>query len=292
MMISVLSFIKMLRPHQWVKNLFVFAPAFFAKQFFAPRTLLFASLGFIAFCCAASSVYILNDLVDRSADRAHPVKKNRPIASGSIAVPVAVATMLALTLISFAIAIGLPRLTGYCIVGYLALNIAYSFFLKRIAYVDAFAIASGFELRVLAGAAAESIKASTYLLVVTMVLALFLALGKRAHELSQGEPAYDRRAVLRHYSKRTLAILLYFAASSTIAVYLAYALDPETVSSFGTNLLPWTTVFVAIGVLRFVWLVNHGQSAESPTERMLSDWPFLTNIVLWTIAVLFLIYAK
>jgi 4-hydroxybenzoate polyprenyltransferase len=279
-----------MRPHQWVKNLFVLTPIVFARRLLEPDTALHALAGFFAFCMAASAVYFVNDLIDLESDRRHPVKRNRPIASGELPESTAKAAAALLAMIAVGIGTFLDiRLTGTLGI-YLLLNVLYGFRLKRVPYVDVVCIAGGFELRVLAGAVAAGVPASKYLLVVTFLLALFLGLGKRMHELMLGEQAHRQRSVLKEYRKTPLSALLMVTATATIATYAAYTLDPQTRMDFGTDRLVWTTPFALIGILRFLKLVRDRPSAESPTEEMLRDVPFLANLAFWAVSIVIVIY--
>lgn len=295
----LVGLVRAMRPHQWVKNLFVLAPLVFAQELFDAPMALRALAAFGLFCLASSTVYLLNDLGDVEADRAHPVKRNRPIASG--AVPERVARNAAFALGATAL-IGALALHPWgtsaapipwfalTIAGYVVLNLAYSARLKRVAYVDVLCIATGFELRVLGGAAAALVPPSAYLIVVTFLLATFLGFGKRMHELRQGEAAHKQRSVLRAYGKSTLTGLLFATGILTLVTYGTYTLDPHTANQLGTKWLILTTPFTAFGVLRFLHLVRGRPHAESPTEEMLRDKPFLANLFLWAGAVLAVIY--
>ena len=279
-----------MRPQQWVKNLFVLAPLVFAKELTDVHMLARAILGFVLYCLISSAVYIMNDLVDADADRIHPLKRFRPIASGEVGRDVAIGAASSLVIVS----IGASLLLGFAffgsLVGYFLLNIAYSFSLKRVAYLDVLCIASGFEFRVLAGSFAAEVRPSTYLLVVTFLLALFLGLGKRLHELLQSEGAHDQRLVLRGYSKSLASGLLFGSAALTIVAYAAYTLDPDTSEFFGTGSLPWSIPFAVFGVARYLYLIRNRPDCESPTEEMLRDAPFVANLFLWGVAVLAIIY--
>lgn len=282
--------LRAMRPHQWVKNLFVLTPILFAKELFDPTHVLRAAAGFLAFCFAASAVYLLNDVTDLEADRAHPVKRSRPIASGQVAVPTAVRAALVLMVVSLGGGFLLSPWFSAITLGYLLQNVVYSKWLKKLPYVDVLSIAVGFELRVLAGAVAAQVVASDYLLIVTFLLALFLGLGKRMHELRQGEAAHKQRAVLKGYRKGPVTVMMLLAALATVSTYAVYTLDPSTQEFFGTNRLVWTTPFTLAGVLRFLALVRGSANAESPTEEMLRDVPFLANLALWTASIFFVIY--
>jgi decaprenyl-phosphate phosphoribosyltransferase len=285
-----LGLLRTMRPHQWVKNLFVLAPLLFAKELFVAPALLRSLAAFAAFCMAAGAVYILNDVVDIEADRSHPIKSRRPIPSGLV--PVGHAKQSAIVLVILAVGGAALLDLGFAAatLAYLLLNLAYSFRLKHLAYIDVMCIAGGFELRVLAGAAAAAIPASSYLLIVTFLLSAFLGLGKRMHELKQGEQGLKQRASLRAYAEKPLAALLYLFALATVATYTAYTLDPDTRAYFGTDHLVVTTAFTLFGVWRFLQLVQSHPHTESPTEEMLRDAPFLANLVLWTVAISGLIY--
>lgn len=281
--------LRALRPHQWVKNLFVLAPLVFAQELFELPYAVRSLAGFALFCLASSSVYLLNDIIDVEADRAHPIKRNRPIASGRVPIHVARVAAGAMALVSIGGGLFLNYEFAATTAGYLVLMLGYSARLKRIAYVDVFCIALGFELRVLAGAFAALVEASLYLVVVTFLLALFLGFGKRMHELPQAD-AEKQRKVLASYDVRTLTFLLYATALATVGTYAIYTLDPSTAAAFGTDYLVVTTLMPLFGVLRFLHLVRRKHSAESPTEDMLRDKPFIANLLLWVVAVIVVIY--
>lgn len=288
----LLGLIKAMRPHQWVKNLFVLAPLIFAKELFDPQMAMRTGLAFLFYSLLASSVYLMNDLADVEADRAHPVKRGRPIASGRV--PVNAARAAAAVLVVTALGGGFLLINPLFVAAaasYFVLNIGYTLGLKKIAYVDVLCIALGFELRVLAGSFAAQVPPSTYLLVVTFLLALFLGLGKRMHELMQGKAdAAKQRKALEGYAEKPLTVLLFLTACATIAIYAIYTLDPGTRAAFGTNYLVGSSIFTIFGVVRFFQLVRGAAHAESPTEEMLKDRPFLLNLVCWAAAIMVLIY--
>ena len=281
--------LRAMRPHQWVKNLFVLAPLVFAKELFELPFALRSLAGFALFCLASSAVYVLNDIADVAADRAHPIKQHRPIASGRV--PIRVARIAGGAMATVALGGGLLLNYAFAatVAAYMLLNVAYSLRLKRIAYLDVLCIALGFELRVLAGAFAALVEASLYLVIVTFLLAMFLGFGKRMHELAQAD-AEKQRKVLASYDGRTLTLLLYVTALATVGTYAIYTLDPSTAAAFGTDYLVVTTVMPLFGVLRFLHLVRRKHSAESPTEDMLRDKPFIANLLLWVVAVIVVIY--
>jgi len=244
-----------------------------------------ALAAFALFSLAASTVYLFNDLTDVEADRAHPVKRNRPIASGKLSEKAARSAAWVLAVIAIGGGLALSPWTAATIAGYLLLNLFYSVRLKRIAYLDVMCITTGFELRVLAGSTAMAIAASEYLLVVTFLLATFLGFGKRMHELMQGKSAEKQRSVLSNYSEKTLTVLLYGTAFAAVATYVGYTIDPHTRQAFGTEYLAVTALMPLFGVLRFLHLVRRQHTAESPTEDMLRDKPFIANAIVYVIAV-------
>jgi decaprenyl-phosphate phosphoribosyltransferase len=285
--------IRTMRPHQWVKNLFVLAPVVFARELTRPSFIMAALGAFAVFCLLAGAVYTLNDLVDADADRVHPVKRYRPIASGRVPVPLARAMVIVLVTLALgsALVAGIlyDRLPFFFVaLAYFLQNVAYSFRLKKVAYVDVGFIALGFVLRVLAGGYATHTPVSGYMIACTALLALFLGFGKRRHELS-GANAAKQRSALEAYTPRALTIALAVTGFASVADYLAYTLDPPPFF----NPVPWlwlTTLHPLFGVIRFLELVVGRPKAESPTQEMLRDVPFVLNLVLWVIEILAIIY--
>jgi decaprenyl-phosphate phosphoribosyltransferase len=285
----LLGLVWTVRPHQWVKNAFVIAPIAFAREIFDPWLLLTAGGAFAVFCVFAGAVYTINDLVDAEADRQHPVKRHRPIASG--AVPPAFARVFAVMLIvgGTAGALLYPLPFALTAVGYFLMNVAYSLRLKKVPYLDVGIIALGFVLRVLAGGFATRIDVSGYLFACTALLALFLGFGKRRHELVSAE-ASKQRAVLEAYSKRGLDIALGVTATATVATYVAYTLDSTTRAYFQSDYLWVSTALVVSGVMRFLYLVRNRPEAESPTQEMLKDGPMVGIVLIWVMTVMWMVY--
>jgi 4-hydroxybenzoate polyprenyltransferase len=280
-----------LRPHQWVKNVFVLAPVVFAKEIFEPRLLWQAAGAFSVFCLLAGAVYTINDLADVAADRVHPVKRARPIASG--VVPEGAARNLALVLIAVAIAWAMWLSLAFALVAiaYFALNLAYSFRLKHVAYLDVGCLAAGFVLRVYGGGVATDITVSKYLLACTALLALFLGFGKRRHELTSAlARATQQRASLQFYGRSGLDAALGVTAATTLATYIIYTLDPHTIAFFKSDLLWVSSVFVLLGELRYLHLVRRRPEAESPTQEMLKDGPFVAIVLSWVALVMWVVY--
>lgn len=283
--------VKTMRPHQWVKNVFVLAPVFFAKDFFHFDLLLRAFGAFGVFCLLASAVYTINDLVDVESDQAHPVKRFRPIASGRFPPSAAKVLAAVLVVVSLAGASLGPFWFLLTAASYFVLNLAYSFGLKKIAYVDVSCIAAGFVLRVIGGGFAAGIHVSWYLLVCTALLALFLGFGKRRHELAQSaRKGAKTRAALDAYTPRALTIALALTAIATVATYAAYTLDPVTQAQFNSEWLWLTTPFTVFGVVRFLQLMAGRPKAESPTQEMLRDTLFVFNLVVWAIVAFAIVY--
>jgi 4-hydroxybenzoate polyprenyltransferase len=288
----VLALVEACRPRQWVKNLFVAVPLVFAKRLGDPHTALRALAAVALFSALSSAVYLWNDVVDVDKDRAHPIKRNRPIASGRLSL--GAARVAAATLASGALAIGLVLDWRFaaCALVYLVQNVAYSLVLKRIVYVDVLCIAAGFLLRVAAGAFAVAVEASPFLFVCTGLLATYLGFGKRAHELAvAGERAATQRAVLQSYDPVALRAALWATAAATFVCYVLYTRAEHTVRFFGTTRMLWTAPFAAIGLYRFYMLVQSPRG-DSPTEEILKDGPFVLNFLVWAAAITLIIYLR
>lgn len=287
----LMALLRTMRPHQWVKNLFVLTPAVFSGRIFETATATTAGLAFAVFCAAASAVYLANDIRDRDEDRRHPLKSRRPIASGTLPIPVA--TTAALVLVALAIfgawRLGAPFAVVLGI--YLGNNLAYTFGLKRVVILDVLLVALGFLLRVEAGGLAVDVEVSSWLLLCTLFLALFLVLSKRRHEVVLlADRAADQRQVLAQYSPAMLDQMISVATGATLVSYSLYAADPATVARFGTRGLLATVPLVLYGILRYLWLVYQRDDERAPTEALLTDLPFLVNLVLWGLAVVAIVY--
>ncbi len=285
----VRGMIRTVRPHQWVKNLFVLAPIVFAKHLTDPSLIKSAVGAFGTFCLLAGAVYTVNDIVDVEADRVHPVKRNRPIASGRVPLSWAKVLLVVLVLTALGGASFGPPLFLLVAASYFVLNLAYSFYLKKIAYLDVGCIAFFFVLRVLAGGFATQTPISGFMVACTALLALFLGFGKRRHELA-GQNAAKQRAALGAYSPRVLTVALAVTGVASVVTYFAYTLDPDTRSMFRSEWLWVTTIHPLFGVFRFLELVAGRPKAESPTQEMLRDTPFVMNLVLWVVEVLTIVY--
>jgi 4-hydroxybenzoate polyprenyltransferase len=286
----IFALVKACRLHQWIKNLFVAAPLVFARRIDDAHAVTRCLVAVLCFCLLSSAVYLLNDIVDRDKDRAHPRKRFRPIASGALPVTVARAAALLFATSALLMASALDQAFAGVAVAYLSLNLAYSFGLKRIPFVDVACIALGFLLRVLGGAIAIPVPASGWLLVCTLLLASLLGFGKRAHELRMaGAQGKTQRTVLDHYRPQVLRFLLAALAGLTVITYASYTQSAHALEFFGTRLLALTIPSVGFGIHRFLAIVN-GSGFDSPTDSMLRDGPFLVNLTLYAGAIVAIIY--
>lgn len=283
----------MLRPKQWIKNLFVFAPIIFANELFLREPLLKAAAAFVAFCLVSSATYILNDLLDREADRQHPIKRHRAIASGQV--PTTVAVMLAAVLAcgGLAAALWLRPLFAAIVFAYVLTTVGYTVHFKHSVILDVMFLAAGFVLRVAGGAVAIPVAASEWLLLCTLLLALFLGFSKRRHELTLLESsAANHRRVLQHYSPELLDQMIVIVATSAILCYILYTVWPATVEKFGSNHLVFTVPFVIYGIFRYFYLIHQRQSGGDPTDSLLTDRPLLVNVLLWATTAVAVIYFR
>lgn len=287
-----LEYLKLIRVHQWVKNFFVFVPLLFSLHIFDWSYLQTSLLAFLIFCLASSSIYVINDLVDVNADRAHPRKKNRPIASGKIKVPSAVIVSSLLLVIIFTIIPYSNFEFLLSVIGFLVLNILYSFIFKNIVILDIFSIAAGFAIRVLGGAFAINVPISNWLLLTTMFISLFLGVMKRHSELvlvSENEN-HESRKVLSHYSLNFADQMATVAAAGVIICYALYTVAPRTVNIFGSENLIYTTPFVVFGIFRFMYLEYQSQKGENTTRVVATDLPMILTVILYILVTMFIIY--
>ncbi len=284
-----------MRPAQWVKNAFVLAPLVFASQALEAGHFTRGAAAFAVFAVLSGCVYLVNDLVDVEADRRHPTKCRRPIASGALPPSRARVVLVALALAAFGAALWLGP-WGFAAVGaaYVGVNLAYSFALKHIPFLDVGLIATGFVLRLLAGALAVDVPLTGWIVVTTFSLAVFLALGKRRHELAQaGDGAASQRRVLARYKVAQLDAVMVGAAVFTVASYAGWTLLGGLAGRlFDPRDLAVTIPSVIFGLYRFRALTARPDDGASPTDRMLRDVPFLLNVVVWCAAVIALIYAR
>jgi 4-hydroxybenzoate polyprenyltransferase len=269
----------------------VFAALAFSKHLFERGPLLRSLLAFALFCALSGAVYLLNDVADVERDRRHPVKRARPIASGALAVRTAV---------MIAVGLGLAALGGSWLLGpaflasaasYLVLNLLYSFWLKEVVIVDVLAVSLGFVIRAVAGGVAIGVAVSDWLLICTVLLALFLTLSKRRHELtSLSGAASNHRAILAEYSPYLLDQMIGVVTASCLMAYAFYTTADETRQKFETDRLAWTIPFVLYGIFRYLYLVHQKEKGGSPTDVLLTDRPLLAAVALWAAAVVAIVY--
>jgi 4-hydroxybenzoate polyprenyltransferase len=279
-----------LRPRQWSKNLFVFAGLIFSQSLFTP--LFWPALGaFLIFCALSGAIYVFNDLADVEKDRLHPAKRNRPIASGALPVPTAAVLGVVLLVGSLVAAFRLSMPFGLVAAAYAILLTAYSLWLKHLVILDVLTVAAGFVLRAVAGAAAIAVEISGWLVICTILVALFLALGKRRHEYRtlRGDAA-AHRPILAEYSESFLDQMVAVVTASTVTAYALYTMSPDTVAKFHTRLLPVTLPFVLYGIFRYLYLLYRRELGGNPSDLLLNDRALLVNTVLWMLALLVIIY--
>jgi len=277
-----MNHLRALRPHQWIKNGFVFAALVFARRLTDTGAGLRSLLVFAAFCALASAVYLVNDVADLERDRIHPEKRLRPIASGAVSTRWALLAALLLAPAGLAAAYSLNLATGLALTTYAALNLAYTLRLKHAVLLDVFIIALGFLLRVTSGAFAIEVAISPWLLICTFFIALFLAFCKRRHELeSLGGDAESHRGILAQYSTPFLDKMVSALASMTVMSYALYTIDPRVIARLGTDALVATVPIVLYGVFRYLYLVHIRQMGGSPTEIVLTDRGMQLVILLW-----------
>jgi 4-hydroxybenzoate polyprenyltransferase len=280
-----------LRPAQWTKNLFVLAGLLFGRRLFDPESVLFAIAAFGMFCALSSAVYLINDVLDRDADRVHPLKGARPIASGALQPRIALFAAGLLSAAAIVSALGLRPLLGIVASTYLILLVFYSMWLKHIVILDVLTIAAGFVLRAVAGAVAVDVPISHWLLVCTTLLALFLALSKRRHELTLlAGGATEHRRILEEYSPYLLDQMVGVVTASTLVAYAIYATSTETAERLGTDRLGLTIPFVLYGIFRYLYLVHQKRGGGSPTEMLLTDRPLLICVGFWAACVVLILY--
>lgn len=275
--------LQLMRPHQWVKNAFVAAPLFFTPEAVSLESVLTVLAGFACFCALSSGVYVLNDLLDREADRQHPVKRKRPLAAGTVDVPAAAIMIVALIGVGLGGAMVLSVAFAKIALAYFLLNVGYSTVLKHVSIIDVMLIALGFVLRVYAGSALVGLEPSVWIISCTMLLALFIALAKRRDDLVKGL-GNEHRVSLAGYSKQFLDTTLAVVLAALLVSYLLYTTDPENRARFGTDHLYVTTPFVIAGVLRFLQITLVEERSGAPTKVVLSDG-FLRYAALGWIAV-------
>lgn len=284
------DYIRLMRPAHYLKNAFVLAPLVFAKALTNIESVRLAAMTCIAFCLISSAVYIVNDIADRRADAEHPKKRFRPIASGRVGVPAAIAQLLLLVALCAVVVSQLPWQAGACIGLYAVLNLGYSFGLKHVVLIDIFIIAAGFMLRVLAGTKAIQVEASQWLVICTLFLSLFLAIAKRRSEinhLGRGET----RKVLDDYTPELVRLILNVSVAGSIMSYTLYTVSEHARQYFNTTKFIYTVPIVMYGIFRYLYLDEKQQTAENPVSVILRDPWLLATGIAWAVASILIIYS-
>jgi 4-hydroxybenzoate polyprenyltransferase len=287
---TALALLASLRPRQWVKNLFVFAGVIFSQQMLTPVAWT-AVVAFAIFCGLSGAMYLLNDVADVERDRLHPSKRLRPLASGRVSRVTATVAGVLLLAAALAAAFRIGAAFGLTALGYGALLTAYSVWLKHLVILDVLTVAAGFVLRAVAGAVAVDAEISGWLLICTILLALFLALGKRRHEYrSLSRDAAGHRPILAEYSEGFLDQMISVVTASTVTAYALYTMSPETVAKFHTRLLPLTLPFVLYGIFRYLYLLYRRDLGGNPSDLLVTDRALLVDALLWMVATFAIIY--
>ncbi len=283
--------LRSLRPHQWGKNVFVLAALFFSGNLLETAMVSRAGIAFVAFCLLSSSVYLVNDIVDRRKDQLHPIKRSRPIAAGIVSPLLAGVAALVIVLVGLGACLWLSSMTFIVGLLFATLCYLYSFWLKRIVILDVMVLAGGYALRAIAGAVAIDVSFSNWLLICSSLLALFLGFCKRRQELTSLEDeASAHRVVLESYSETFLDQMIAVVTASTVLCYLLYAFDPLTAVKLGTPYLGLTVPFVLYGIFRYFFMVHQRGEGGRPAREVVSDLPFLINVLLYGVSVVVVLY--
>jgi 4-hydroxybenzoate polyprenyltransferase len=280
-----------MRPTQWTKNGLLFMALIFSKNLFEPSAVLKTLAAFFIFSLISGCVYIINDILDREKDREHPLKKKRPIASGRLTIGGAWFFVSVITIASLTAAFLLTPAFGFITAVYFVLFNLYTFFLKAAPIVDVLVVASGFVIRAVAGGLAIEVEISSWLLMCTMLLALFVVLGKRRHEiLLLGENAASHRGVLHEYNTVFLDQMIAVVTASTLVSYSFYTISAETVEKFGTENLKYTILFVLYGIFRYLYIIYRKEAGGRPEKDIFTDIPTLVNLLLWGATAVIILY--
>ncbi len=287
---KIVEYFKLLRVSHWVKNLFIFAPLLFSKNLYNLQAVGEVVFAFFVFSFTASSVYVLNDILDYKKDREHPAKKHRPIASNKISTNSAFILFVLLVALVIVVSYNMPFMFKLALASYFVINVAYSFGLKRIVILDLFCIAAGFILRVLSGAFVIEVNVSKWLILTTIFISLFLAVMKRRSEITNVDNNSITRKVLEDYSLEFIDQIAAITAAGVIICYALYTVSNRTISYFHTERLVYTTLFVIFGVFRYMFLVYRKNFGENTIETLIKDPYSFANIVLYVLAVVLIIY--
>ena len=288
---NITAVIKLMRPHQYIKNLFIFVPIFFALKVGDSQLLLNTMIAFFAFSLLASAVYILNDYCDIEDDQAHPEKKNRPLASGAIQKPQAIILMVLLTILGSVLMLSISSIATAIMLAYVVLNIAYSFALKHISILDVTIIATGFVLRLFVGSAVTDIPLSMWVVIMTFLLALFMALAKRRDDvLIYNQTGKKMRKVIDGYNLQFLDTAMAIMASVVIVAYTIYTTSLEVVGRMHSEYLYLTSLFVILGILRYLQVVFVLEDSGAPTKIVFKDRFIQLTLVGWVATFVWILY--
>ncbi len=280
-----------LRPMQWIKNLFIFLPLIFGRKLFVYPNNIKTAIAFFLFCMMASVIYLMNDIIDINKDKAHPVKRLRPIASGKVSISMARFTALILGVISISLSFALNLYFGVVVAAYLVGNVLYSMILKNVVIVDVFCIAVFFYLRIKAGSVVAIVTPSHWIIFMVILLALFLGLSKRRHELRLlAKKSISHRSVLTRYNSYFIDQMTAVITSSIVVVYMLYTIDTRTVKEFGTDHLMYSIPFVYYGIFRYLYLIHEIKEEGDPTSILRADRMMRINIILWIVICIAVIY--
>lgn len=288
-------YIRIIRPHQWIKNLFVFIPMFFGGSLTDTHDITASLLAFLAFCCISSSVYCCNDIIDVEADRRHDIKRSRPIASGAVSIPQAIMLMIVMlalgTGLVFCIDSNTQLHTASVIASYYIMNILYCLRLKQYAIIDVCIIATGFVLRILAGGFATEISISHWLILMTFLLTLFLAFAKRRDDvLRMNKTGEAPRKNTSRYNLTFINQAITITASVTLVCYIMYTVSPEVIARFHSDYIYLTSIYVILGLLRYIQIAVVDEQSGDPTKAIIYDRFTQLIIVLWGLTFMFIIY--
>jgi len=287
------AYLRLLRPKDWAKNLFLFLPLFFGREFTNVQKLASLSLGFIAFCCIASSIYIINDYRDREDDRRHPVKCKRPLASGAVAPSSALIICGLLIVAGFGLAWFIREKFFFVLFIYFLINLAYSMGLKAIPILDLILLAAGFVLRIKGGSVISLVPLSEWIVIMVFLLAIFMAIGKRRDDvLLKLSSGVDMRKSVKGYNLDLLNSLLAFVCAVIVVSYLMYTMSPVTIAYMGTTRLYYTTVFVLAGIMRYLQIIYIHSDSGSPTKILYKDRFIQVTLLLWIASYILILYTK
>jgi 4-hydroxybenzoate polyprenyltransferase len=289
---ALIGLLKTMRPRQWTKNVIIYAGLVFDGQLFRREPFLLVTLSFILLCLAASTIYIVNDLVDIERDRQHPRKSKRPLPSGQLPVPLAVGATIILAVVSVGVAATYSLPYAAMLIFYIALHISYSLWIKHIVILDILTITAGYVLRVAAGVLViEVARFSPWLYTCTALLALFLAIGKRRQELlTMGDNANNVRPIFKEYTLPFLDDMMRMVMTSILIAYILYTIEAPSILLAGNNLALITIPFVMYALFRYLYLIHVKGEGSAPDEVLLTDRPLLVSIILWGVTFVFILY--